>query len=114
MKKIIVVLLSVLLISCYKEQPTFQTSSLQPIPKLTAKPFYFSFTYEIGDSIKSIYLLDSNLTNVDSIIVYCKFNNGSIAQLPYGSKQDSFYLLLLTILIIVSDRLFILHFILPF
>jgi hypothetical protein len=93
MKKIIIVLLAVFLVSCYKEEPALHTSSLQPIPKLTAKPFYFSFKYEIGDSIKTIYLLDSNLTSVDSIIIYCKFNDGSISQLPYGSKQDSLYLL---------------------
>jgi hypothetical protein len=94
MKKIIIVLLSVLLISCYKEQPIQLKPHIEP--KLVVKTFYFSLTYAVGDSIKStrcLLLNDSNIIKVDSVYVFWLVDNYETEILPYGSKEDNFYMI---------------------
>jgi hypothetical protein len=93
MKKIIVILLSVLLVSCYKEEPIIP---LKPRPKLVVKQFHFSFTYAVGDSVKStrfLLLNDSNIIKVDSVYVFWLVSNYETEILPYGSKEDNFYMI---------------------
>jgi hypothetical protein len=82
------------LASCSKEGPagpagadgaTGATGPAGP----SAKVFDYSFTYAIGDSIKSTTLTGSAATDVS--ITYYKFSDGSYTALPFSILTDYFY-----------------------
>jgi len=84
------------LASCSKEGPagpagadgaTGATGPAGP----SAKVFDYSFTYAVGDSLKSTTLTGSAATDV--AITYWKFSDGSMIQLPYGSYENSLYVI---------------------
>jgi hypothetical protein len=57
----------------------------------SAKVFDYSFTYAVGDSLKSTTLTGSTATDV--AVTYWKFSDGSMIQLPYGSYENTFYVI---------------------
>ena len=57
----------------------------------SAKVFDYSFTYAVGDSLKSTTLTGSAATDV--AVTYWKFSDGSMIQLPYGSYESTFYVI---------------------
>ena len=57
----------------------------------SAKTFDYSFTYAVGDSLKSTTLTGSAASDV--AVTYWKFSDGSMIQLPYGSYESEFYVI---------------------
>ena len=76
------------LASCSKEGPVGPAGAAGPAGP-SAKIFDYSFTYAVGDSIKSTTLTGSAATDV--AITYYKFSDGSYTALPFSIFIDYFY-----------------------
>jgi hypothetical protein len=76
--------------SCTKEGPTGPVGATGAAGP-DAKTFDFSLSYSVGDSLKTTTLTGSDATDV--AITYWRFSDSSMLQLPYGSYENSAFVI---------------------